>query len=188
MLRRHIACQQGGQSARPLRNKCRDRAAQRPYVRLRTLAYITGNKPHSSIGSPPERSASVQDKAWTRVSTGPLLRPGYPLFWDLVMGGPVLTRRDPDPIQGTQHAYLGVPDRIRGFGLCVQGSGASSWRSGTTDGILGYIIFSGHVTPLEPSTRWGQVPFTARLEIAARAPCLHTVVRDTPDSGYRQIH
>jgi hypothetical protein len=102
------------------------------------------------------------------------------------MGGPVLTRRDPDPIQGTQHAYLGVPDRIRGSGLCIQGSGASSWRSGPTDCILGYIIFSGHVAPLEPSTRWGRVLFTARLEIAAQAPCLHTIVRDTPGLGYRQ--
>jgi hypothetical protein len=25
------------------------------------------------------------------------------------MGGPILTRRDPDPILGTQHAYLGGP-------------------------------------------------------------------------------
>jgi hypothetical protein len=102
------------------------------------------------------------------------------------MGGPDLTWRDPDPIQGTRHAYLGVPDRIRGSGLCVQGSGGSSWRSGPTDCILGHIIFSGHVAPLEPLTWWGRVLFTVRLEIAARAPCLHTVVRGTPDSGYRQ--
>jgi hypothetical protein len=108
------------------------------------------------------------------------------MFLDLVMGGPVLTRRDPDPIQGTRHAYLGVPDRIRGSGLCVQGSGASSWRSGPTECILGYVIFYGHVAPLELSTRWGRVLFIARLEIVARAPCLLTVVRDTPDSGYRQ--
>jgi hypothetical protein len=59
MLRRHIACQQGGQAARPLRNKCRDRAAQRPYVRLHPLAYITGNKPRGSIRSPPERGAQA---------------------------------------------------------------------------------------------------------------------------------
>jgi hypothetical protein len=111
---------------------------------------------------------------------------GYPLSQDLVMGGLDLTRRDPDPIQGTWYAYLGVPDRIRGSRLCVQGSDASSWRSGPTDCILGYIIFSGHVAPLEPSTRWGRVMFTVRLEIVARAPCLYTVVRGTPDSGYRQ--
>jgi hypothetical protein len=59
MLRRHIACQQGGQATHPLRNKCRDRAAQRPYVRLRLLAYVTSNKPRGSIGSPPEREAQA---------------------------------------------------------------------------------------------------------------------------------
>jgi hypothetical protein len=57
MLRRHIARQQGGQAACPLRNKCGDRAAQRPYVRLRPLAYVTGNKTCGSIGSPPEWGA-----------------------------------------------------------------------------------------------------------------------------------
>jgi hypothetical protein len=59
MLRGHIACQQGGQAACPLRNKCRDRAAQRPYVRLRPLAYVTGNKPRGSIGSSPEWGAQA---------------------------------------------------------------------------------------------------------------------------------
>jgi hypothetical protein len=66
------------------------------------------------------------------------------------------------------------------------GAGASSWRSGPTDCVLGYIIFSGHVVPVEPSTWWSRVLFTTRLEIAARAPCLHTIVRGTPDLGYRQ--
>jgi hypothetical protein len=30
MLRGHIACQQGGQAARPLRNKCRDQRPRDP--------------------------------------------------------------------------------------------------------------------------------------------------------------
>jgi hypothetical protein len=102
------------------------------------------------------------------------------------MGGLDLIRRDPDPIQGTQHAYLGVPDHIRGSRLCVQGSSASLWRSSPTDCILGYIILYGHVALLEPSTWWGRALCTAWLEIATWAPCLHTVVRGTPDSGYRQ--
>jgi hypothetical protein len=55
MDRRHIACQWNGQAARLIHIKCRGRAAQRPYVRLRPLAYITRSKPHGSIGSPPER-------------------------------------------------------------------------------------------------------------------------------------
>jgi hypothetical protein len=61
--------------------------------------------------------------------TGPLLRPRYPLSRDLVMGVLDPIRRDPEPIQGTRHAYLGVSDRIRGSGLYVQGSDASLWRS-----------------------------------------------------------
>jgi hypothetical protein len=58
--------------------------------------------------------------------------------------------------------------------------------SGLTVDTLEYIIFSGHVAAPEPSTWWGQVLFTTRPEIAARAPRLGTVVRDTPVSGYRQ--
>jgi hypothetical protein len=59
--------------------------------------------------------------------------------------------------------------------------------SGPTVATLEYIVSSGHVAALEPPSWRGQVPFTARLEIVARAPCLHTVVRGTPDSGYRQL-
>jgi hypothetical protein len=100
------------------------------------------------------------------------------------MSCPDLIRRDPDPHPRDPARYLGAPYRTRGSGSCVQGSGASSWRSGPIDCILGYIIFSRHVEPLEPSTWWGQVLFTVRLEIVARAPCLHAVVRGTPDLGY----
>jgi hypothetical protein len=70
--------------------------------------------------------------------------------------------------------------------LSVQGSGALSWRSGCTDGILEYITSSGHVASLGPLMWWTRVLFIMRPEIAAHAPCLHTVVRATPDSGYRQ--
>jgi hypothetical protein len=70
MLRRHIACQQSEQAARPLHNKCRDLTAQRPYVRLRPLAYVMGNKPCGSIGSPPERGAQAH-----RIKHGHVLVP-----------------------------------------------------------------------------------------------------------------
>jgi hypothetical protein len=59
MLRQHIACQRNSQAVRLLCNKCRDRAAQRPYVRLRPLAYVTGDMPRDSIRPPPERGAEV---------------------------------------------------------------------------------------------------------------------------------
>jgi hypothetical protein len=59
MQRRHIACQWNGQVARLIRNKCRGRIAQRPYVRLRLLAYVTCTMPRGSIGAPPERGAEA---------------------------------------------------------------------------------------------------------------------------------
>jgi hypothetical protein len=47
-------------------------------------------------------------------------------------------------------------------------------------------LSTGHVAALELPTWRGQVLFTARLEITARAPSLHTIVRGTPNSRYRQ--
>jgi hypothetical protein len=55
--------------------------------------------------------------------------------------------------------------------------------SGTTVDTLEDIVFSGHVVALESSTWWGRVLFTTQLEIAARAPRLHTVVKDTLFQG-----
>jgi hypothetical protein len=40
-------------------NKCRGRVAQRPYVRLCLLAYVTCSRPRGSIGSPPGRGAEA---------------------------------------------------------------------------------------------------------------------------------
>jgi hypothetical protein len=76
--------------------------------------------------------------------------PGYPLFRDIAVGGPDLTQGGSDPTQGVRLAYLGVLNRTRRSGLSVQGSGALSWRSGPTDGILEYITSSGHVASLGP--------------------------------------
>jgi hypothetical protein len=59
--------------------------------------------------------------------------------------------------------------------------------SGPTVGTLEDIVFSGHVAALDPSTWWGWVLFTMRLEIAARTPRLHIVIRGTLVSRYRQI-
>jgi hypothetical protein len=83
MLRRHIACQRNSQAARLLHNKCRDRATQRPYVRLRSLAYVTGDMPRGSIGPPHERGAEVYIVWYGHVSAPdpawPWLRPRYSL-------------------------------------------------------------------------------------------------------------
>jgi hypothetical protein len=72
---------------------------------------------------------------------------------------------------------VGVLDLTRRSGPYIQGSGP-------TPDALEHIVFSGHVATREPSMWWGRVLFTTRLEIAAWAPCLHTVVRGTPVLGY----
>ena len=59
MLKGHIACQRDSQAARLLCNKCRDNVAQRPYVRLRPLAYVTCSRPRDSIGSPSGQEAEA---------------------------------------------------------------------------------------------------------------------------------
>jgi hypothetical protein len=69
-------------------------------------------------------------------------------------------------------------------GLCIQGSDTFPWGSGPTVATLECIVSSGHVAAPEPPTWRGRVLFIVRLEIVARAPCLHTAVRGTPDSGY----
>jgi hypothetical protein len=126
------------------------------------------------------------DTCQYRTLACPSHRPGYPLSRDLAVGGPDLTQRGSDPTQEVRLAYLGVLDRTRRSGLSVQGSSALSWRFGPTDGILEYITSSGHVASLGPPTWWSRALFTTSLEIAAQAPCLHTVVGGTPDLGYRQ--
>jgi hypothetical protein len=64
------------------------------------------------------------------------------------------------------------------------GSDTFSRGSGSTDDITVYVTFSGHLA-LESPTWWGRTLFTARLEIDARVPRLHTIVRGTPVPGYR---
>jgi hypothetical protein len=90
----------------------------------------------------------------------------------------------------TRPRGLGMPVEVRDLtrrsGPYAQGSGTFPWGSGPTVDALGHIVFSGHVAALEPSAWWGRVLFAMRLEIAAWTPRLHTVVRGTPISGYRQ--
>jgi hypothetical protein len=59
MQRWHTTCQWNGQAVRLTLNKCRGRVAQRPYVRLRPLAYVTCSRPRDSIGSPSGQEAEA---------------------------------------------------------------------------------------------------------------------------------
>jgi hypothetical protein len=105
---------------------------------------------------------------------------------DPAVSGPDPTQRGPGPVPGARFVPVEVLDLARRSGPYMQGSDTFPWGSGPTVDTLEGIVFSGHVAAPEPSTWWGRVLFTTRLEIAARAPRLHTVVRGTPVSGYRQ--
>jgi hypothetical protein len=193
MPRRHITFQWNGQATRLIRNKCRDRAAQRPYVRLRPPAYITGSRPCGSIGSPPERGAEAHTVRSGHVSApDPRLALIKALVFfvpesrDPAVSGPDPTQRGPGPVLGVRFASVEVLDLTRRSGLYMQGSGTFPWGSGPTVDTLEDIAFSGHVAAPEPSTWSGRALFTTRLEIVAWVLRLHTVVRGTPISGYRQ--
>jgi hypothetical protein len=100
---------------------------------------------------------------------------------------------DPDPIQRgrgpvprLRSVLAGVLDPAWRSGPYMQGPDTFPWGSRPIVDTLECIIISDHVAATEPSTWWGRVLFTTRLEIVARAPCLHTVVRGTPVLGYRQ--
>jgi hypothetical protein len=95
------------------------------------------------------------------------------------VSGPDPTQRGPGPVPGVRFAPMEVLDLARRSGLYIQGSDTFPWWSGPTVDILEYIVFSGHVAAPEPSTWWGRMLFTTRLEITAWAPCLHAVVRGT---------
>jgi hypothetical protein len=103
-----------------------------------------------------------------------------------VVSGSDPTPRGPGPIPGVRFVPVEVLDLARRSGLCIQGSDSFLRGSGPTVDTLVYVVFSGHVAAPKPSTWWGRVLSSTRLEIGARAPCLHTIVRGTPVSRYRQ--
>jgi hypothetical protein len=193
MLRGHIVCQRDRQAACLLRNKCIDRAAQRPYVRLRPLAYVTGDMSRGSIGPPPERGVGAS-AAWFGHVSAPdpcLALTKAWVFFSLASRGP--TESGPDP-------SWGVLDPS-------QGSGLHLWRFWTPQGSpvcasRGPAPSCGGLDPLSPpwsissfmatqrpwSRPRGRVRclFATRLNIAAWTSHPYTVVTGTPFPGYWQ--
>jgi hypothetical protein len=127
------------------------RAAQRPYVRLRPLAYITGSWPRGSIGSPPEQGAETYAIWFGHVSA---LDPRLALIkvrvllllesWELVVSDLGPTQGGPGPVSGVQSVLAEVLDPARRFGLCIQGSDTFPWGVGPTVDTMEYIVSSGH--------------------------------------------
>jgi hypothetical protein len=154
MLRGHVVRQRCGR--RRVLSAINAEAARRygPYVRSIPLAYVTGHGPRGSSGSLPERGA--QGRAGTRVSTGPLLKPGSSPSrvrallggtWGLPEGpdmpswelrtcthrGPVSYCGGPDPMMHPGMYYLSLP-RGAFRPAHVVGSGAVlrvTWRRHT---------------------------------------------------------
>jgi hypothetical protein len=101
-------------------------AAQRPYVRLRLLAHVTGSWPRGSIGSPPERGAeayatrsgdvSVPDPRLALIKVRVLL---LLESRDLVVSDLGPTQGGPGPVPRVQSVLAEVLDPIRRFGLCI---------------------------------------------------------------------
>jgi hypothetical protein len=89
MLRGHVARQRGGR--RRVLSVINAEAARCYGSRVRPspLAYVMGHKPRDSSGLLPERGA--QDRAWTRISTGPLLKPGSSQSRDLAKARSLLS-------------------------------------------------------------------------------------------------
>jgi hypothetical protein len=85
IVRRRVFSAINAETARP----------QRPYVRLRPLAYVTGDMPRGCIGPPPERGAEVY-MVWSGHVSAPdprlALIKAYVFFvlesWDPTEGGP----------------------------------------------------------------------------------------------------
>jgi hypothetical protein len=105
---------------------------------------------------------------------------------DPAEGGPDPTQRGLGPVPRVWSVPAEVLDPAQRSGPDMQGSSTFPLGSRPTVDTLEDIVFPGHVATSEPPTWRARVLFTARLGIVARAPCLHTVVRGTPDSGYRQ--
>jgi hypothetical protein len=166
------------------------RAAQRSYVRLRPLAYVTGSWTRGSIGSPLERGAEAY-AIWSGHVSDPdphlaLIKVRVVLLLesrDLVVSDLGPTQGGLGPVLGVQSALTEVLDHAQRFGPCIQGSGTFPWGSGPTVNTMEYIVFPDHVAAVEPSMWWGQVLLATRLKIAAWTPHLHTVVTGTPVPG-----
>jgi hypothetical protein len=119
---------------RLIRNKCRGRAAQRPYVRLRPLAYVTGSRPRGSIRSPPGRGAEAHAVWSGHVSASDprlaLIKAWVFLVsesWDPAVSGLDPTQRGLGPIPGVRFVPAEVLDPARRSGPYMQGSGTFPW-------------------------------------------------------------
>jgi hypothetical protein len=169
MLWGHITCQKAGQAACPFRNKCGGCTAQSPYVMLRPLAYVTGNKPCGRIRPSAERGAEA-----LRIEPGHASIPDPCLGYDTPSPGTLLWV--------VQSSLDGVRTLSNGSGLLYFGGPGCAHRGPAPSGPDGVVSENATLTAHE-------IPlglFSMRLRVVTQASCLHTVVRGTSNPRYRQ--
>jgi hypothetical protein len=153
--------------------------AQRLYVRLRPLAYVTGRGPRGGIESPLGRGAEAY-----RMGSGHVSAPDPSLVLDqglsfscLGILGPCRGRSGPhiggSRLHPTDLAYTrGGPGPPWGSRLHTQRSGALPWGSGLTVGVLEHSFFPRHVVAPDPPMWCGR----ALLWALSSGPWLDRVV------------
>jgi hypothetical protein len=142
--------------------------AQSPYVMLRLLAYVPMS--HAAVlDLRPSGGAEA-----LRIVTGHVSMPDSCLGYDTPFPGTLLWT--------VRSSLGGVRTLSNGFGLLYFGGPGHAHRGlvpSRLDGVVSEnATFTAHKIPLRP--------FSVRLRVAAQASCLHTVVRGTPNPGYRQ--
>jgi hypothetical protein len=145
------------------------------------------------MGFPPERGAKAYAIWFGHVSAPDprlaLIKVRVLLLlesWDLVVSDLGPTQGGPVPISGVQSVLVEVLDPARRFRLCIQGSDTFPWGPRPTVDTMEYIVSSSHVAAPVPTTWRGHALFATWLEAATWTSHLHTVLRGTFDSGYRQ--
>jgi hypothetical protein len=192
MPRRHITCQWNRQAVRLIRNKC---SAARPrgltsgsarWLTSRTVGHVAASG--LRLGGEQKRTWYGPDTCRLRTPAWSWLRSGYSLSQNpgtlLWVARTYTEGFGTHP--GVRFAHVEALNLTRRSGPFIQGSGTFPWGSEPTTDTLEDIVFSSHVAAPELSAWWGRAMFATRLEIAAWTPRLHTVVRGTPISVYRQ--
>jgi hypothetical protein len=136
---------------------------------LRPLAYVTVNKPRGRIRPSTEWGAEV---LW--IEPGHASIPDPCLGHDTSSPGTLLWVAR-SPLGGVRTLSMAPGHFTSGVRVVRTGGPVSSGPDGV---VSENATLTAHKILLEL--------FSARLKVAAQASCLHTVVRGTPNLGYRQ--
>jgi hypothetical protein len=137
---------------------------------LRSLTYVTDNKPCGSIRPSTEWGAEALR-----------IEPEHASIPDPCLG---CGTSSPGTLLWVVRSSLdGVRTLSNGSGLLYFGGPGCAHRGPAPSGPDGVV--SENATLTAPEIPLGL--FSARLRVAAQASCLHTVVRVTPNPGYRQV-